>query len=41
LVPAKGGEPTVGVIRAGDACYEEYRDCVDRVTARGYARFPA
>ncbi len=40
LVPTKGGEPTVGVIRAGDECYEEYRDCVERVTARGYARFP-
>jgi transcriptional regulator with XRE-family HTH domain len=41
LVPTKGGEPQVGVVREGDDCYEEYRDCVDRVTARGYARFPA
>src|SRR3954454_6075054 len=41
LVPTKGGEPTVGVIREGHECYEVYRDCVDRVTARGYARFPA
>jgi plasmid maintenance system antidote protein VapI len=31
---------TVGVIRPGDTCYEEYRTCVDRVTQRGYARFP-
>jgi transcriptional regulator with XRE-family HTH domain len=31
----------VGVIRAEDAAYEEYRSCVDRVTQRGYARFPA
>ena len=31
----------VGVIRAGDKCYEEYRECVDRITERGFARFPA
>jgi helix-turn-helix protein len=31
---------TVGVVRAGDPDFEEYRDCVDRVTQRGYARFP-
>ena len=31
---------TVGVVRAGDPAFEEYRDCVDRVTQRGYARFP-
>jgi hypothetical protein len=31
----------VGVLREGDSAYEEYRDCVDRVTQRGYARFPA
>jgi hypothetical protein len=31
---------TVGVIRAGDPAYEEYRHCVDGVTQRGYARFP-
>ena len=30
----------VGVIREGDQCYAEYRECVDRVTKRGYARFP-
>jgi transcriptional regulator with XRE-family HTH domain len=34
-------EPVVGVIREDDKCYAEYRDCVDRVTQRGYARFPA
>ena len=33
-------EPEVGVIREGHECYAEYRDCVDRVTQRGYARFP-
>jgi len=33
--------PEVGVVRQGDACYAEYRECVDRITHRGYARFPA
>ena len=28
------------VIRKGDPCYDEYRECVDRVSQRGYARFP-
>src|SRR5690242_15461849 len=40
LMPVNGREPAVGVVREGDACYAEYRDCVDRVTQRGYARFP-
>jgi len=33
-------DPDVGVIRDGHECFQEYRDCVDRVTRRGYARFP-
>lgn len=33
-------EKTVGVVRRGDPAYEDYRNCVDRVTERGYARFP-
>ena len=33
-------DPEVGVIRDGHECFQEYRDCVDRVTQRGYARFP-
>lgn len=33
-------DPEVGVIRDGHECFEEYRSCVDRVTQRGYARFP-
>jgi len=42
LLPmSEGEEKTVGVVRAGDPAYEEYRTCVDRVTQRGYARFPA
>ena len=31
----------IGVVHAGDPEFEEYRACVDRVTQRGYARFPA
>lgn len=40
LVPTRGNEPTVGVVRDGDECFAEYRECVDRITQRGYARFP-
>ena len=40
LVPLTGRpEPDLGVVREGDACYEEYRGCVDRVSERGYALF--
>jgi hypothetical protein len=40
LVPLAGRpEPDLGVVREGDACYEEYRGCVDRVSERGYALF--
>lgn len=42
LVPTTAdGNKTVGVVHEGDSAYEEYRACVDRVTQRGYARFPA
>ena len=41
LTPVRGeGDAAVGVIREGHECFEEYRDCVGRVTQRGYARFP-
>lgn len=33
-------ESEVGVVRKGDSAYEEYRECVDRVSERGYALFP-
>jgi len=36
----EGEEKTLGVVHAGDPAYEEYRTCVDRITQRGYARFP-
>lgn len=40
LVPlANRAEPDLGVVRSGDRCYEEYRACVDRVTAQGFALF--
>jgi hypothetical protein len=42
LVPTNDEEnKTIGVVHEGDPAYEEYRTCVDRVTQRGYARFPA
>jgi transcriptional regulator with XRE-family HTH domain len=34
-------ESRVGVIRPGDECFDEYRACVDKVTERGFASFPA
>ena len=33
-------EAAVGVVREGDECFSEYRECVDRITQRGYALFP-
>lgn len=33
-------DAAVGVIREGDQCYAEYRECVDRIAARGFALFP-
>jgi len=41
LPTASRTDAEVGVIREGDHCYAEYRECVDRITQRGYARFPA
>ena len=39
LVPTNEAEPKVGVIRDGDECFADYRECVDRVTQRNYASF--
>ena len=36
---ADEAEADLGVIRFGDACYDEYRHCVDRVTEQGFALF--
>ena len=33
-------EPQLGVVRQGDAAFEEYRTCVDCVTDQGFALFP-
>jgi DNA-binding phage protein len=41
LSPLSGRpQPALGVIRDGDECFGEYRDCVDRIATRGYALFP-
>jgi hypothetical protein len=41
LVPTRpSANPQVGVVCEGDECFAEYRQCVDRVAERGYARFP-
>jgi hypothetical protein len=40
LVPSAEPDPIVGVIRAGDSHFDEYRECVDRIVQRGFARFP-
>jgi DNA-binding phage protein len=42
LLPTGGRKDiVVGVIRPGDEIFQEYRETVDRITQRGYARFPA
>lgn len=41
LVPRCEDDRSIGVVRPGDEDYGHYRECVDRVTERGYARFPA
>ena len=40
LPTAARADSVVGVVRVGDPCFEEYRECVDRVVERGFARFP-
>jgi hypothetical protein len=41
LLPTNAEEgKTVGVVRKGDECFDEYRSCVDRITQQAYARFP-
>jgi hypothetical protein len=41
LVPQAGRpEPRLGVVKAGDHCFDEYRECVDRISQRGFAMFP-
>jgi len=33
-------DPQLGVVRAGDPCFDEYRGRVDKVTGRAFALFP-
>jgi hypothetical protein len=41
LVPIAGRpDPHLGVVRPGDPCFDEYRECVDRIAQRGFAMFP-
>jgi hypothetical protein len=41
LLSMKGREDAqMGVVRPGDRCFDEYRECIDKVTQRGFARFP-
>ncbi|HEU0310358.1 MAG TPA: helix-turn-helix transcriptional regulator [Sphingomicrobium sp.] len=41
LVPMAGlGDPQLGVVHRGDVAFDEYRDCVQRITAEGFALFP-
>lgn len=42
LVPRQGRpDARLGLIRSGEECFADYRDCVDRIGRRGYALFPA
>jgi len=42
LVPSHGQpDPQIGIIRKGERCFDEYRECIDRIGQRGYALFPA
>jgi transcriptional regulator with XRE-family HTH domain len=42
LLPKHGrSEPQLGVVRPGDRCFDEYRECVDGIARRGYVLFPA
>lgn len=41
LLPrSRQSDPQLGVVRAGDRCFADYRECVDRIPQRGYALFP-
>jgi transcriptional regulator with XRE-family HTH domain len=41
LLPrSRQSEPQLGLVRPGDSCYDEYRECVDGISRRGYAVFP-
>jgi transcriptional regulator with XRE-family HTH domain len=40
-IPHKPGtEPAFGLLRKGDRCWDDYRECIDRIPRQGYAVFP-
>jgi hypothetical protein len=41
LPKSRQSDPQLGVVRPGDRCFDEYRSCVDAISRRGYAVFPA
>ncbi|MBV8686832.1 MAG: helix-turn-helix transcriptional regulator [Alphaproteobacteria bacterium] len=41
LMPSRAGaQPAYGLIRRGDRCWNEYRDCVERIAGQGFVLFP-
>lgn len=41
LVPMAGRpEPQLGLVRGSDPTYDEYRECIARISQRGFALFP-
>lgn len=41
LVPVNGrSDAELGIVRSGSRCFDEYRNCVDRIAQRGYVLFP-
>jgi transcriptional regulator with XRE-family HTH domain len=41
LLPrSRRSEPQLGLVRSGDPCYDDYRECVDGISRKGYAVFP-
>ena len=41
LLPMAGrAEPQLGVVHSGDTAFDEYRECVDRISQGGFALFP-
>ena len=40
LIPIGADAPTLGLIRPGGDCYDEYRQRIDQIRAKGFALFP-
>jgi transcriptional regulator with XRE-family HTH domain len=41
LPRTRHSEAQLGLVRDGDHCYKDFRECVDAVAGRGYAAFPS